>query len=367
MTVVMFSAWILIKGIGGFREWFLAFLAACLNIAIFMAKPEVSTITMALILQALLLATGVLALIGMYRFLERAVVPYAPILMSMLATLASTWVLFDQSKNPLHHFALGSVMTGIYFLIMSWLVWTPPTSRYPARSLFAFATLLHGVFMCSRTFLFIEGGTDLMFNNFGWNGAQLILIEQLIMVPLFGFGLLMMANEKNANELRTLAEIDSLTNLYNRRAFLKSLEQSVSFARRTKSPLSVFVLDVDHFKKINDRYGHDVGDAVLKWVTTSIVSCLRTEDVIGRLGGEEFAISLRDTNLAEALVVAERIREQVSSTPLEIRGENISCSVSIGVTGLKNDESTDKLLRHADQAMYAAKTNGRNRVEHALD
>lgn len=366
MTAVIFFSWRLNPGIGGLREWFFAFLSALLNITLFLLNPDIRSAMTGLVMQALLLGTGMLALFGIYSYLERDDAPYRLTLISAALTLAATAFILVVLEDPLLSFGVGSFMTGLYFLSASRIAWSPQFQRYPTRCLFSLAVAFHGAFMCTRIGLLVEGIPGLMFNQSGWNGAQWILIEQLVMTPIFGLGLLMLTNEKSANELRALAEVDSLTSLYNRRAFLKGLEQTISFAQRNNLPLCVLVLDVDYFKSINDSHGHDVGDSVLKSVTSAILSCLRKEDVMGRLGGEEFAIYMLNTGLPEALVVAERIRAKVNEAPVTVGGHSISCSISIGVSAWVNGDPVDKLIRRADQAMYFAKANGRNRVDYAL-
>lgn len=367
MTFIVFSAWRLSPAIRGLREWFIAFACALLNILIFIAKPAIEPLALTLILQGLLLSTGLFALLGMYHFLEREGIPYVRTVSPAAVTLAATAGIQTLIEDPLVTFALGSLTTGGYFLWLGKLVWHPSLKRFPARNFFAIAVSLHGAFMAVRVLLITEGIPGLRFNQTGWDGPQWILIEQLIASPIFALSLLMLANEKTANELRVLAEIDSLTNLYNRGAFLKSLEQSLSFAQRSNLNLCVLVLDVDNFKNINDSYGHDVGDAVLKSVTTTILGCLRKEDVMGRLGGEEFSIYMINTDLTSALAVAERIRGKVNATPMMCRGHSVLCSISIGVTTFASGDPLDRLIRRADQAMYFAKANGRNRVEYAVN
>ena len=366
MTTIIFFSWRFNPRMGGLREWFFAFFAALLNITLFVSQPEISSSVTIFVLQVLQLSTSTLGLIAMYRYLERDDIPFKLILGSAGALLLVDLIILSVMKHPQFIFAMSSVMTGVHYLALTRIMWPGQIRLFPARGLFSMIACLHGLFMIGRIVLFVPAPSGQMFNQGGLSGPQLILLEQTIITPLFGLGLLMLANEKSASELRQLAEIDSLTNLYNRRAFFKGLEQAHSFVRRTQSRLCIFVLDVDYFKNINDSHGHDVGDAVLKQVTTTILGCLRKEDVMGRLGGEEFAIYMLNTDLSDALLIAERIRAKVNDAPMAIRGHSIACSVSIGVSAFDGSEPIDRLLRRADQAMYSAKANGRNRVELAL-
>lgn len=163
-------------------------------------------------------------------------------------------------------------------------------------------------------------------------------------------------------ELRVLATTDSLTGAFNRRHFLELSEQEYQRVRRYPTPLAAVMLDADHFKVINDSYGHDVGDEVLKALARTVKAELRTSEIFGRLGGEEFAIALPATPAGGALVVAERLREAVGAIKIP-REEGLEFTVSMGVAELQEgDDSFAALLSRADQALYQAKTRGRNQV-----
>ena len=165
-------------------------------------------------------------------------------------------------------------------------------------------------------------------------------------------------------ELIRQARLDYLTGVCNRRHFMERAERELRRAVRYGGPLSLFMLDVDHFKQINDCYGHKVGDAVLKALASSCEATLRTVDILGRIGGEEFAVLLPETDSAYAIEVAERLRENIAqvNVPLE-GGQSVKFSVSIGVSSMASvNDSIGGLLGRADTALYEAKHRGRNRV-----
>ncbi|HEX8254409.1 MAG TPA: diguanylate cyclase [Thermoanaerobaculia bacterium] len=162
-------------------------------------------------------------------------------------------------------------------------------------------------------------------------------------------------------QLEELSLTDSLTNLRNRRAFDERLSEAFEHARRYERQLSLVVIDVDHFKHINDSYGHDTGDAVLQGVADLIATCTRATDFVARIGGEEFAVLLPETPLFEAMQFAEKIRARIATTQVA----DLDVTVSLGVANALHSRvtSTAVLFHAADQALYRAKANGRNRTE----
>lgn len=164
-------------------------------------------------------------------------------------------------------------------------------------------------------------------------------------------------------ELFHQASTDALTNISNRRYFLTQADADLRRARRYSRTMTLLMCDIDHFKHVNDQYGHAAGDTVLQQVVKASLESLRDSDMMGRLGGEEFAILLPETDLAAALEVAERLRAHVAEQPIDIGKDIIHCTLSIGVAQLHaSDSDIDSLLQRADDAMYIAKNNGRNRI-----
>lgn len=175
--------------------------------------------------------------------------------------------------------------------------------------------------------------------------------------------------QRYASQLEYLARTDELTQAANRRFFMQELEKEVGRSRRYRRPFAVISLDLDHFKDVNDTYGHPAGDSVLQAVSAACRSILRTQDLFARLGGEEFAILLPETGLEEAVQAAERIRVVVQDLVVRTdEGQPIRCTASLGVASLQDDEQDDQddgveaVLHRADRALYAAKDAGRNRV-----
>lgn len=163
-------------------------------------------------------------------------------------------------------------------------------------------------------------------------------------------------------QLKEDSSRDPLTNLRNRRAFNDLIERETAIAQRYQRPLCLLILDLDHFKKINDTLGHASGDQVLQIAADTIQNSIRDTDVAFRFGGEEFAVIMAETNLLSAGGIAERIRIALEKTPFHTSKGKINCTVSIGITGYRPGEAIDDLISRADTALYKAKGEGRNRV-----
>lgn len=168
---------------------------------------------------------------------------------------------------------------------------------------------------------------------------------------------------RNAEELERLATTDGMTGIYNRRHFLTLADREWSRSRRYGRPLSLLIFDIDYFKAINDRFGHDIGDQVIVHMTNLVRERKRDTDVLARIGGEEFALLLPETTLAQANDVADRLRSDIERSPVGIASRSVAATVSIGVAAATSSmrEFAD-LMRVADHALYDAKHAGRNRV-----
>lgn len=167
---------------------------------------------------------------------------------------------------------------------------------------------------------------------------------------------------KELHKERKLSLIDPLTQLPNRLAFEKRLDEELARALRYRQPLSIAVLDIDFFKKINDQYGHLVGDKVLRMIAKEMKAVCRGSDFIARFGGEEFVILLPQTEQTEAVQAMEKVRLHINSRPFHYQSKPVSISVSGGVATKQEGENTDQWIDRADQALYQSKNNGRNLI-----
>ena len=173
--------------------------------------------------------------------------------------------------------------------------------------------------------------------------------------------------EKDRKKLYTLATTDPLTHILNRRAFFEVANSFFTLAKRESKDLSVILIDIDFFKKVNDTYGHLTGDHILKHLVQCVQKSIRQSDLFARYGGEEFIVLLPDTDYISTQKVAQKIRLTIQETPLKTDSQNISITISAGFSTIhENDNSLTDIIARADKALYQAKENGRNRVEGLL-
>jgi diguanylate cyclase (GGDEF)-like protein len=196
----------------------------------------------------------------------------------------------------------------------------------------------------------------------GWLGAfNLIMFGHTFLLVVL---VVAMSKERLELEQRTKAQTDPLTGALNRRAFMSRGERLVARHRHEGATLSLLFLDLDHFKALNDRFGHSGGDDVLTCFVGLVNACIRPTDFMFRMGGEEFCCLLPHADTAQAQRVAERIRHQVEAASVIVAGQPVRATVSIGIASTEAvGHDLDALIRRADSAVYAAKRSGRNRVE----
>ncbi len=175
---------------------------------------------------------------------------------------------------------------------------------------------------------------------------------------------LLKEKERLQKELTHMAMYDALTDLLSRRALLEQVEIERQRAKRYKRDLSLLMIDIDHFKKVNDTYGHLIGDIVLKGIARTLQEQTRRSDFVGRYGGEEFLVILPETSLDKALILAEKLRKQVAELVIPADGQVLKdITISIGATEYEDDPNIDEFINRSDKWLYAAKENGRNQVQ----
>jgi diguanylate cyclase (GGDEF)-like protein len=275
-------------------------------------------------------------------------------------------------KDTVHWIELGLLLGGILILVMSLIPVRAIIQQLPEGNARARWKIL-SIFI----FIFIAGYSLYPFLH---TSAHVKPISSLVVPGIFFGGSIFVfvvcsLSLKTALDLKQIGILeqeiitDPLTGMYNRRYFNHRLMEEIQRARRYEVPFSVFLLDIDHFKKVNDTYGHQVGDMVLKKIGSVIVNSVRELDVVIRYGGEEILVILPSTKVAEAVELAERLRQKIEETVmvdpnLVKERPAIHVTVSIGVTEfrLHEDLDTETIVERADKYLYQAKSEGRNRV-----
>ncbi len=195
------------------------------------------------------------------------------------------------------------------------------------------------------------------------NLMGLLFLNSILVVTGVAFGLIWMVSLRYKEKLLTMAMHDPLTDVLNRRGIEIMLEQEIAKVERQRMEMCAMILDIDHFKEINDSYGHSVGDRVLAEFANTVKKFLRKYDIFGRIGGEEFIILLPDTNLEQAANIAERLRSYIEKDVINFDQLAVKITISIGVSDHFPENATlDSLIPFADRALFQAKQEGRNRV-----
>lgn len=221
--------------------------------------------------------------------------------------------------------------------------------------------LLIALAFLARAWVGISGGELTIFSP--GPTQTLIYLGAYLLLIVNGFGFLLLCKQKDERQLQALATTDSLTGLVNRYAFMREAERAQSLALRSGHSLTLMMIDIDHFKQLNDRHGHAAGDEALRRFAEVAGRTLRKHDLMGRLGGEEFAVLLPGTAVLEAMESAERLRLAAAAANVGVADGSYVLTVSIGVAQLFDTETVGEALVRADRALYRAKRNGRNRVE----
>ncbi len=276
--------------------------------------------------------------------------------------LASQWPGFEAGAEVRGQ--LSALIIATYTWLTAYEFWRarhePLVSRWPAIVLF----FTNGAMYLLRTplnALLHENAADAILSS-AW--LSVLSFEAFLMTIATAFILLAMSKERTELRHKTAAMTDPLTGLLNRRAFLQDAETLMQQQIARDRPIAVLLIDLDHFKSINDRFGHAVGDKVLQIFAKTTRAGLRQTDLVGRLGGEEFTVVLADAGIDNAYLVADRLRKAFAAAAAVVDGETIYATASIGVSVIVDPrQDLAKLITLADQALYLAKARGRNRVE----
>lgn len=278
----------------------------------------------------------------------------------VLAELLFAAAVLGQMAPPLLSVLMSLIIAGLAGL-NACILFGDRRERAVLRCVIGIPNLLIALAFLARAWVGADTGTLTVFapgptQTMIFLGAYLLLIVN-------GFGFLLLCKQQDERQLHTLATTDSLTGLVNRYAFMQEAERAHSLALRSGQPLTLLMIDIDHFKQLNDRHGHAAGDRALCAFAQAAGRSLRRHDLMGRLGGEEFAVLMPGTAVADAMDAAERLRLAVAAMPVEVAHGRHALTVSIGVAQLLDDEAVGAALVRADRALYLAKRHGRDRVE----
>ena len=306
---------------------------------------------------------------GFRRFIGQP--PLSHVALVVLAAIVLGWIAAAQLQHSLEARALGNaVLIFILSTLIARELLTAPKPIPPAMRATGWAYAANAAVFLIRVIAAHQGAQTLdPLNPSGV--AAFILLWWLCMTIAVTLGMVLMTAERLQADLDSQANRDPLTAALNRRAFSLIAEKEMARARRYNNPLSLLIMDLDNFKQINDRLGHDAGDALLCRFVAIAGQIVRGEDVFCRFGGEEFVALLPNTSAEQALVAAERLRTAFAAESAATETSNVTqplaITVSIGIAELAQGEDIENLLRRADAALYHAKDLGRNRCELAED
>lgn len=346
-----------------FLHWALSCLVFPLGIALASAR---STIDLPVVTYGLanlmLLAAPILAIVGIRDFIGVDV----PLRMTrsrsfMLFMLASA-LLIASYPNKAHFSAMTALlMAGCFALGAVWI--RQLSLRNPAPRLLLLSLYgAHAVVMLLLAALSLGMADVARGNNLGW-AYELVLASHILLTTGTAILFPLLVYVATEQRLKRLANQDELTELFNRRAFFNISDGLFDESVRLGSPFTVLMVDLDYFKQVNDQWGHAVGDQCLQLTAQTLQNELREQDILARLGGEEFAVTLPGVDVREAEEIAQRLCRCLAQKPLMIDGQAIQITVSVGGVQRRKDHSNvQDMLLQADHALYSAKSKGRNKV-----
>ena len=349
------------SSIKGLAEWAAAPVVLFVATLLFAARGAIPNLFSIVLANLLLFGGASLLYFGSQRFF--GVGPSIPLWsgLAALVLLPIAWFALIEPHHGIRVALIASFMASLAFAHARLILSSGPHtfSTYFAGA----AQLLLAFAQTSRFFVSFDlPAGDAIFDNSSSSQASYVAIYAFAILA-GTIGMILMATDRLRGELEHLATHDSLTGALNRRALIEACELELARCRRNHGVMALLMIDLDHFKAINDGHGHPVGDRVLIDFVARVKSLLRQPDRFGRFGGEEFVALLPETPLNEARVVAERLRAMI-----EAKTEDLPpCTVSIGVTVSRSDDAgLDEIISRADAALYQAKHAGRNRIESVI-
>ena len=300
----------------------------------------------------LLISAPLLALLGILQFFQK---PLQPAIRMITVVLVTSAALLALVIDELRYVTGGaSLVIAGCFISGAWLVRCQTSWANLPLTLLFWVYIVHALVMISQGVLMLEGATE-------W--LHTAVVSHIILTTATALLFPLLTFVQREDTLARLAHLDDLTQLSNRRAFFTEAPLRLELAYANNDNVSLMMIDLDYFKAINDQHGHAIGDRCLSWVARCLKGELRDHDLIGRIGGEEFAVLLGHADHNRAQAIGERLCQRIVASPYRHGGSEIQLSISIGgVWAGTTPASLQKLLADADQALYRAKQRGRNQL-----
>ncbi|OCS46261.1 GGDEF domain-containing protein [Ralstonia pickettii] len=347
----------------GIAEWFGANLAVVLALPLILLRGNIPDSLSVVVANVVLALGGAAYYAGCARFLGRR--PQWPILLAGVAAVGVAVIYWRYAVDsiPMRVFATtlfsAAFCTGLVWMLLRHSPAGRPTYPYRVTAVIAFVfgacQLVRGIY-----FLTLDAASSP--SMFATAGSVLLLVVAAAIMPILSMSAMLMVHDALLADARDAANRDFLTGALSRQGFEALARRHVGRVQRHAGPLALLILDLDHFKRINDTLGHAAGDAVLRAFVQMAQAQLRPTDVLGRIGGEEFALLLPDTDSSSAMHLAERLRKAAAAHVVTAGAQSCSYSISGGVAAWHPGESFDRLSARADRALYDAKHQGRNRI-----
>jgi diguanylate cyclase (GGDEF)-like protein len=357
----VFYSWMQDRAATGLRWWAIASLAHAIGIGVLLSGQSDHRLSL-VVSGSLILTVAPALFLAAGRLLNGRRIPWLALPAGALFTLATGG--FGMSAEV--QMAAGLLAGCGYFAATAIAFIAGGAERLPARWPMAVLLSIHAVILCAGAVEALAGALPAaaMIPLGTWFGV--IHFEAIIFA--LGTAVFVVAFARERSELRhkLTASVDGLTGVANRAAFFAYASERLRQCLVDDAPLSVIAIDLDGFKAINDSFGHAAGDEILRRFGATAASVVRPGSMIGRLGGEEFAVVLPDTSFGAAFVVAERIRAAFAAACREIDGRSVEATLSAGVATAHPDSTLDRILADADEGLYRAKALGRDRVERAV-
>ena len=339
--------------------WCLALLAGCVSFGALAFRDIVPDVSSIMLVNASL-AAGIAAQGAAIDQFEQRKSPTYRLVLLIGAAVAVSFV-----SNIAHRVAIFGLVFGSGYIWLALMSYRLATASRVVRAIMMVSFGLATVLFLMRTSVAMLNPRAMQVMTAPNIWQSLTMAASFLVVTCSSFGYLLLYKERADQQAARLATTDALTGALNRRMLSELGERALARSRRRRLSMSVVMLDIDHFKTVNDRFGHAVGDLVLQRFVEVLQRELRTEDVLIRYGGEEFCLLLPEQPRHEARAVAERLRAAIQATTVQANDKNISITLSAGVAAFEVEDLglLQKLLEQADAALFTAKRNGRNRVE----